>query len=81
MTVELGSAIKVSVRFGHPFYMLLAPHNFVFAGIELKHIARPVVDLVLSIVSVCLSVNPSVNPSVSPKVIYQYRTITSLQLM
>ena len=61
MTVEPGTAISVSVRFSCLFDMHSAPHDF-FAGIELKHVARPVEgDLLISTVSVCLSVCPFVS--------------------
>ena len=39
MTVEPGTAINVSDRFCHIFYMQSAPHALFFAGIELKHVA------------------------------------------
>ena len=39
MTVYPGTAISVSDRFCHIFDMQTSPHAFIFAGIDLKHVA------------------------------------------
>ena len=54
--VEPGTAICVSVRFGRLFDKCVRHHMMFLAGIELKHVARPVEgDLPISTVSVCPS--------------------------
>ena len=54
MTVEPGTAILVSVRFGYLFLPAFGTCFFLvlFAGIELKHVARPFErDLPISIMT------------------------------